>query len=157
MDNLGDFVSLVWKSIKRASIARNNIVADSSLDSNEDCWDGEGGVLFSNFTGIVGDMFVDPMRLTVEEVDTLVHLLTDLYRCHGLNPVFHPSVSVINKYIQMRDFCNQRVYPHPTEMVDVEFCDYAANSCPYSETCISPILSRALCSSVKIDYVPSMN
>ena len=110
-----------------------------------------GGVVFSHYTGITKEMLPQADSLSLAQIDALVDALLKLYKSYGLNPLFHPQVSSKIMYMQMRDFCEELIYPNidMDELVDVEFCDYEAFECPYSKCCALSYLLTCNCMSYK--------
>ncbi len=145
MDHIKIFLNHIMGSCNMAKVVRSEMLSgfletESELNDTDD-----GGVRFCDYTGISSRFFIEPIMLSISEIESITIALTDLYVKYGLNPVFHPSVTPINKYLQMRDFCNERVYPNPTTTVDIEFCDYARGRCPYSKSCTHTIEGKHDC------------
>lgn len=137
MQHISGFLQGIEAARKRSAYVKEQFVWDMTNVSDVALFDGEldNGLLFSDYTGLCPDMFPDERSLSVAEIHKMVDELVGLFRCYGLNPIFHPLVSNRMKYLQMRDFCHQVVYPNPGEMVDVEFCDYRSGQCPYAKDC----------------------
>ena len=131
------FLSEMDKCCNRANdvmVQLDFLTAD--CDDGEEPADGaESGILFEDLTGLKSDRFPQYNSLDEAQLSLLVAGLLRLYHRYGLNPVFQPHASNRVKYLQMRDFCSQLVYPNQGSMVDVEFCDYHEGRCPYAEDC----------------------
>ena len=68
-----------------------------------------------------------------EEVWELSLAFSQLWRAHGLYPIFTPHLPKRIKYSLFRDFWQQQVFPSQGEKVDVEMCDHA--TCDYCNQC----------------------
>ncbi len=137
MQEMDWFLSEIDKSCKRSKsvlMQLSNILPES-FDGEEPEDAAECGILFSDLTGLTSELFPRYLSLSQEHLAVLVAALAKLYHRYGLNPVFQSRASNRVKYLQMRDFCPQMVFPNPGSMVDVEFCDYHSGRCPYAEEC----------------------
>ncbi len=132
MCNIKQFLSEIGSSAGRSASVMQKWHGEDNFSN--DCTD-DGGIIFSKLTGIDASMFPNPFLITNFDINLIVSSLINLYEQYGLNPLFHPNVNAINKYLQLQDGCNSVVYPAFDDTADVEFCDYKKQSCPYSYTC----------------------
>ncbi|PZX18053.1 hypothetical protein LX69_01088 [Breznakibacter xylanolyticus] len=95
--------------------------------------DAEGGITPEELFGI--DLLALPpdSYLDEEELWELSLAFSQLWRAHGLYPVFTRHLPKRIKYNLFRDYWQQPVYPSPGDKVDVEMCDHEV--CSYCDLC----------------------
>jgi hypothetical protein len=98
----------------------------------------EDGILLCDLFGLQRYFLPADSYLDDEEIQILVLSISQLWRAHGLIPVFTKNLPKRIKYNLLRDYWNQRVFPNPGEKVDIELCDY--ENCPYCDGC--PVCPR---------------
>jgi hypothetical protein len=93
----------------------------------------DDGILLCDLFGLEKDLLPDESLLDDEQINALTVAIIQLWRTHGLYPVFTPHLPRRVKYGLLRNYWNQMVFPSPGERVDVEMCDY--DTCPFCDCC----------------------
>ncbi len=108
--------------------------------------DGEfKGIKVSDLIGLEFFMLPDLNYLNRNEIKELVKVLSNLWKAYGLDPMFAACVSDGVKYLQMKEYLNEFVFPTQNSMVDVEMCDFMPHACPYGEMCSSQNIAASKC------------
>lgn len=95
----------------------------------------DDGIILSELFGMEEYLLPDESVLDDEEIRVLTSAIIQLWRSHGLYPIFTPNLPKRIKYSLLKNYWTQMVFPSPGEKVDVEMCDYA--TCPFCGKCPS--------------------
>ncbi|MFT3739706.1 MAG: hypothetical protein QM786_13180 [Breznakibacter sp.] len=113
---------------------------DRWVDSNgtsgsEDYFDPQpdDGIVLSELFGLEQCFLPPDNYLDDEELREVTTAIIQLWRAHGLYPIFTPNLPKRLKYKLLCNNWNQMVFPSPGEKVDVELCDY--QTCPFCDEC----------------------
>lgn len=93
----------------------------------------DDGIILSELFGLEQFFLPTDDYLDDEELREVTTAIIQLWRAHGLYPVFTPNLPKRIKYKLLRNYWNQMVFPSPGEKVDIELCDY--RTCPFCDEC----------------------
>lgn len=106
----------------------------------------ERGIKVSDLIGL--DVYVLPELdyLNRDELSELVKTFSSLWEAYGLSPMFSSCTSDGVRYLQMREYLNEFVFPSQDDKIDIEMCDYMPHNCPFVSVCSSIKLGNPKCS-----------
>ncbi|WP_430818006.1 hypothetical protein [Carboxylicivirga marina] len=93
------------------------------------------GIKVAELIGMEKFFFPNVDYLTDDEAEIVVGELIEVYKAHGLNPIFESCVSARIKYGHLRLSLNHQVFPVENQIVDIEMCDYLPQYCPLYDLC----------------------
>lgn len=111
--------------------------------------DDHKGIKVADLIGFEQFVFPRTSLLSDIEVTELTNSLINVYKAHGLNPVFSPCVPDLIRYGQLREHIKHQVYPRVGDLVDVELCDYIPPDCPFYNICPTMKNGSKCCSEQK--------
>ncbi len=101
------------------------------------CEEKDAGICVSDLIGMEKFFFPRTNYLNNIEVSELTNELIEVYKAHGLNPIFAPCTTDLIKYGHLRAYITHQVFPLEGQMVDIEMCDYLPTDCPFAFLCPS--------------------
>ena len=117
-----------YETIAKWEQDNDDLTLDDMIDPSED-----QGISPEKLFGI--DVLALPPEsyLDDDEAWELSLAISQLWRSHGLYPIFTLHLPKRVRYSLFRDFWQQQVFPIPGERVDVEMCDF--DVCDHCHKC----------------------